>query len=139
MLKSMALGVLTVVIGPWIGLVLSLLVGLIIDPLAQKHLAESALRRFRYVWGFAWIGFAIGMMNASSIYFFEVNGIVLLLIFLFYLVFFMKHKTQSAFYDFCNGDSNQFKRLTRSVEIATFLSYLMGLYGLWTIFQKWSK
>jgi hypothetical protein len=41
MLKSIALGVLTVVVGPWIGFVLSLLVGLIIDPLVTRNVASS--------------------------------------------------------------------------------------------------
>jgi len=136
MVKSIALGILTVIIGPWIGFILSLLVGLIIDPIAEKNLAELSLKRFRYAWGFAWIGFAVGVLNALSIYFLELNGIVLLVIFLIYLVFFMKHKTQFAFHELCNSDSNQFKRISRRTEIVTFLSYLMGLYGLWTVLQK---
>jgi hypothetical protein len=41
MLKSIALGALTVVIGPWIGFVLSLLVGLIIEPLVTKNVTLS--------------------------------------------------------------------------------------------------
>jgi hypothetical protein len=66
-IKSIALGILTVVIGPWIGVVLSLLVGLIIDPVAEKNLAQLTLKRFRYVWGFAWIGFAVGIKKRDVV------------------------------------------------------------------------
>ena len=91
MVKSIAPGILTVIIGLWVGFVLSLLIGLIIDPIAEKKLSELSLRRFRYAWGFAWIGFAVGVLNALSIYFLMLNGIVLLGIFLIYLVFFMRY------------------------------------------------
>jgi len=132
---SIAVGLITLIIGNLIALVLSLLVGLIVEPIAEKILAELSLKRFRHVWSYAWIGFTVGAINAGSIYFFEINGIVLLLVFLIYLIFFMRHKTEFVLHQLCNGDPNQFKRLSRRTEITTFLCYLIAVFGLWTMMQ----
>ena len=133
--KSLAVGLVIIVISPWIGFALSLLVGLIVDPFVAKIVAESSLKKFRYVWSFVWIGFTFGVLNALSIYFLGADGIILLIFFVIYHVFFMKHKTEVAYHDLCDGDTKKFKKLSRFIEVATFLSFLIGLYGLWTVLQ----
>lgn len=137
-IKSIGFGLLSIVVGHLIALVLVLLVGLGVEPIAEKVLAEISLKRFRHVWSYAWVGFTIGIINSSLIFFFNMNGIVLILIFIIYLVFFMKHKNDFVFSELCVGDVKQFRKLSRTTEIITFISHIVGLYGSWTIFMKWS-
>lgn len=136
--KSIGFGLLSIVVGHLIALVLVLLVGLGVEPIAEKVLAEISLEKFRHVWSYAWVGFTIGIINSSLIFFFKMNGIILILIFIIYLVFFMKHKNDFVFSELCVGDVKQFNKLSRTTETITFISHIIGLYGLWTIFMKWS-
>lgn len=125
--KSIVLGILTLIISPWIGFLLCMLAGLIVEPIAAKKLSGLSLIRFRYYWQFGWRGFTIGVLNALAIYFFNLNTIVLIAIFAVYLVYFMKHKTEYVLNRLAEGDLNVFNKINRKTETVTFVSYLIGL------------
>ena len=137
-IKSIGFGALSIIAGHLIGFVLCLIVGLPVGLIAEKILSEPNLKKFRHIWSYAWVGFTIGIINSSLIFFFKMNGIILILIFIIYLVFFMKHKNDFVFSELCVGDVKQFNKLSRTTETITFISHIIGLYGLWTIFMKWS-
>ena len=137
-IKSIGFGLISIFVGNLIALVLALLVGLGVEPIADKFLSEPILKKFRHIWSYAWIGFTVGMINSSLIFFWRMNGWILTVIFIIYLVFFMgKHSTGFVFSVLCAGDENQFKKLSRTKEIITFISHIIGLFGLWTIFVKY--
>ena len=110
-----------------------------VQPIAGNFLSEPVLKKFRHIWSYAWVGITVGMINSALIYFFKMNGWILILIFIVYLVIFMgKRNTGFVLHEICAGDEKQFNKLSRSTETITFVSHIIGLYGLWTIFMKWS-
>lgn len=128
-IKSFAVSILTIIIGPWLGFALCLLAGYIydIEPILGKKLPELSMKRFRHFWQFGWRGFTVGTLNALSIRFFDLNWIIFLVLFVVYLLFFMKHKTEYVLNNLSNGDSNQFRRTVRKTATITFFTYLLGL------------
>lgn len=132
-IKSIIAGLIVIILGNLLAFVLSLLTGLIIEPLLENKMPESSLKKFRHCWSYAWIGLTVGIINSLLIYFYKLNGWILLVIFIVYLVFFMKHKTEFILFEVCGGDFNQFKKLSRITEIATFICFILGLYGVWTL------
>ncbi len=137
--KSIVFGILSIIIGNIVGFILSLIIGLGLEPIAEKNLSEPTLRKFRHIWFYAWTGFTIGVINSSLIYFFKMNGWILLIIFVIYLAFFMERGNDDfVLHELCNGDLKQFNKLSRKRNSFTFLSFIIGLYGLWTIFIMWS-
>ena len=138
-IKSIGFGLISIFVGSLIALVLALLVGFGVEPIADKFLSEPVLKKFRHIWSYAWVGFTVGMINSALIYFFKMNGWILILIFIVYLVIFMgKRNTGFVLHELCAGDEKQFNKLSRTTETITFASHIIGLYGLWTIFMKWS-
>ena len=137
--KSFGFGLLSLIIGKFVAFILSLIVGVAIEPIVDKFFSESVLKKFRYIWSYAWFGFTAGMINSALIYFFKINGWILILIFIIYLIIFMgKRDTDFVFHRLCDRDEKQFYKLSRMTETITFVSHLIGFYGLWTIFMKWS-
>ncbi len=53
-IKSIGFGLLSLIAGNLIALVLGLIVGLAFEPIAEKVLAESSLKKFRHIWSYAW-------------------------------------------------------------------------------------
>jgi len=136
-LKSIGTGILSLVVGNLVALILSLIVGVAVEPIAEKFLSELNLKKFRHIWSYAWVGVTVGMINSSLIFFWKMNGWILTIIFIIYLVFFMgKHGASFVFNELCAGDEIQFKKLSRTKEVITFISHIIGLFGLWTIFIK---
>jgi len=138
-IKSIGFGLVSIFVGNLIALVLALLVGLGLEPIADKFFSEPVLKKFRHIWSYAWVGFTVGMINSALIYFFKMNGWILIPIFIVYLVIFMgKRNTGFVLHELCAGDEKQFNKLSRTTETITFASHIIGLYGLWTIFMKWN-
>lgn len=142
--KSIVFGFLSLIAGNLIGFILFLVVGAPVELVAEKILSAPTLygetsKRFRYISDYAFTGFTIGAIHASLIFFFKVNGAILLLIFIIYLFFFMGRNNRMEFVlDIaCNNDIKKFKRLLIISETITFISYMSGIYVLWNIFMKW--
>ena len=137
-IKSIGFGLVSIIIGNLVAFILSLFFGLAVEPIAEKFLSDPNLKKFRHIWSYAWIGFIVGMINSSFIFFWKMNGWILTIIFIIYLVFFMgKHGAGFVFNELYSGDENQFKKLSRTKEVITFISHIIGLFGLWTIFVKY--
>ena len=137
--KSIIFGILSLIIGSLVGFILTLVVGYAVELILTKYLSEPVLKKFRYIWSHAWIGFTIGMINSALIYFFKINGWILILIFIFYLVIFMgKRNASFVLNSLCASDEKQYKKFLAIEETITFGSHIIGLYGLWTIFTKWN-
>lgn len=137
--KSIIFGSLSLVVGSWIGIILALAAGYAVELILAKYLSEPVLKKYRYVWGHAWMGFTIGLINSTMIYLFEMNGWILILIFIAYLVIFLgKRNASFVLNSVCANDEKQFKKLLAIDETITFGSHILGLYGLWTIFTKWN-
>jgi hypothetical protein len=138
-LKSIGFGFLSLIVGNLVSFILGMIVGLVVEPVVEKILSEPVLKKFRYAWHYAWVGFAIGMINSALIYFFKANGWILVVIFVLYLVMFMGRRSKVfVLEELCTGDENQLKKFLIRVETITFISHIIGLYGLWTILLKWS-
>lgn len=138
-IKSIGFGLLSIIIGNLVAFILSLIVGLAVEPIAGNFLSEPVLKKFRHIWSYAWVGITVGMINSALIYFFKMNGWILILFFIVYLVIFMgKRNTGFVLNEICADDEKQFNKLSRTTETITFVSHIIGLYGLWTIFMKWS-
>jgi hypothetical protein len=126
-IKSFAASILSIIICPWLGFLLSILPALVVEPIAEKKLSGLRLIKFRYFWQFGWRGFTAGVLNALSIYFWNLNTLTFIVVFAGYVVFFMKHKTEYALNRLAEGDDAEFKRITRKTETITFVSYVIGL------------
>jgi len=112
-LKSIGTGILSLIVGNLVALILSLIVGVAVDPIAEKFLSEPNLKKFRHIWSYAWVGFTVGMINSSLIFFWKMNGWIVTIIFIIYLVFFMgKYGDSFVFNVLCAGDEIQFKKLS---------------------------
>ncbi len=136
--KSIGLGLLSLIVGNLVALILSMIVSVAVEPITKKILSEPSLKKFRHIWSWAWVGVTVGMINSSLIFYFKMNGIILTLIFIIYLVFFMNHKNDFVFSEVCVSDVKQFMKLSRTTEAITFIAHMISLYGLRTIFMKWS-
>jgi Ca2+/Na+ antiporter len=126
-LKTIAVGILIILISPWLGFLVMLLPGLIVEPIAGRKLSGLRLIKFRYFWQFGWRGFTAGVLNALAIYFWNLNILTFIVLFAAYVVFFMKHKTEYALNRLAEGDVNEFNRISRKTETITFISYVIGL------------
>jgi uncharacterized membrane protein len=136
-LKSIGFGFASLIVGNLASFILGTIVGLVVEPVTEKILSEPALRKFRYAWHYAWVGFSVGMINSASVYFFKMNGWILTVIFVFYLVMFMGRRSKNfVLEEICAGDESQLKKYLIRVELITFISYAIGLYGLWTVLLK---
>jgi len=139
MVKSIFFGILSLVVGSWIGIIIALVVGYAVETILTKYLSESVLKKYRYIWGHAWMGFTIGIINSTMIYFFKMNGWVLILIFIIYIVIFLgKRNASFVLNSICASNEKQFNKLLAIDETITFGSHILGLYGLWTILTKWN-
>lgn len=137
--KSIGLGLLFLIIGQLTGFILSVIVGIPVEAIAKKVLSASKLKRFTIIWGYAWIGFTIGMIYSSLIFFFKINGWILSIIFIIYFSFFLFKKNGAfIFHELCDADVIQYKKLLRTIETITFIVYIFGFYGLWTLLVKWN-
>jgi len=125
--KSIGIGLLIILVGPWLAFLPTLLFGALVSPITERKLSGLQLVKFRYYWQFGWRGFTIGLLNAFASYYFNLSTLVLIVLFSGYLVFFMKHKTEYVLNRLAEGDINMFKKINNKTEIITFVSYLIGL------------
>ena len=114
---SILAGIITIIIGNFLALAFSLIFGFVFLSLAERILKGSTQKKFRHCGCYSWIGLTIGIIYSFLIYYFQLNGLVLLIIFQIYFIIFMKHKNEFIFNEICSGDVKQFNRLSRIVEI----------------------
>ena len=130
---SILAGIITIIIGNFLALAFSLIFGFVFLSLAERILKGSTQKKFRHCGCYSWIGLTIGIIYSFLIYYFQLNGWVLLIIFQIYFIIIMKHKNEFIFNEICSSDVKQFNRLSRIVEISTFILFLIGLYVTWTL------
>ena len=129
-LKSIGIGAVTVIVGRWIGLVPMMVAGMIIEPIIAKSLDEWSLRKFRHIHSYVWQGLTIGISNGLLIYFMDLSGWTLLIVFIASVIFFLGDRTEFVLYDICDGDEEKFRKLSSVTQYTTFVSYLIGVYGI---------
>jgi len=135
--KAIGVGLLSLPIGQIVGFIFLVSIGIIIELIAEKLISDIySMRRFRHLLCYAFLGMGIGMMNATGAYFFNFRSWIPAIIFIIYLVVFIPYRKTLIFTDICEENEVGFKRLLRHTELITFISYIIGLYGLWTIFMK---
>lgn len=133
-LISIVSGILAIIIGNWIALVFSLILGFAVEPIANKMLSESKIKKARYFWGLGWVGFTVGMINAILVYAFNINGWILFVLFIVYILFVMEKRNESfVLHDVCDSDNIVYYKLSRVRTIIIFITFSIGFYGLWTI------
>ena len=130
---SIVLGALSIYIGNWVSFIISLLIGMLIEPTAEKHFEGFRLKKIRYIWGIVWNGITIGMINSLLSNIFELYWIILHAIFIIYVIYTSQTTREMIYYDLCEGDEDQNNKFTRLTEIITFIFYILGFYGLMTI------
>ncbi len=131
--KTIFLGLASLIIGNLLSFIFLLLFGFVIEIIIGKILSESSLKTFRHISSYFWVGFSIGLLHSISIYYFTVIPFVLLITFLVYLVFFMRHKTPYVYSELCSSDDRSFNKLSRVTEVFTFIGYIISSFGLWTV------
>lgn len=133
-LISIVSGILAIIIGNWIALVFSLILGFAVEPIANKMLSESKIKKARYFWGLGWVGFTVGMINAILVYAFNINGWILFVLFIVYILFVMEKRNESfVLHDVCDSDNIVYYKLSRVRTIIIFITFSIGFYCLWTI------
>jgi len=137
MIKATALGFLSIILGQIIGMILLFTIGLIIELLAGKMISnETSLKKFRHFLGYSFIGIGIGALNATMAYLFDFKSWAPTIVFIVYLVVLVPNRKDYVFNSLCEQNEAIFKRCLRTTEFVTFISYFIGLYGLWNILIK---
>jgi hypothetical protein len=130
-LKTVVVGILTIIISPLATLLVLFTAGLVIELIAKiflKSASELSLVKLRWFFQFACRGFTVGVLNALAIYFLKLNTLVLIVMFAVYVVYFMKEfKTEYVLNRLAEGDTNKYKRISNKAQTVTMISYIIGL------------
>lgn len=135
--KSIFFGMLAILLGGFLFLIPTFIIGVVPELIAGKFLDEQSLKKFRHVLAMLGLGVIVGMFHALLVIYFLLNSLTLSITFAFYVAIVMDVQFYNNYYNLCNYDKDQFSKLSRLSRITAFVSYIISFYGLQAVLTKY--